>query len=138
MKTVLCNGVFDLLHVAHVRHLRQAAQWGDRLIVAVTDDANANKGDGRPIIPLAERIEMIKALPFVSDAVVCRDSLEALKRWKPDVFCKGHDYVKKGLLDAEIEYCKVHGIRIAITDENPQTTSGIIERIRQCGLSITK
>lgn len=131
-RVVLCNGVFDLLHVAHVRHLEQASKLGE-LVVGVTRDATVNKL-GRPIIPEAERLEMVKSLRFVSDASLCRDSLDALEQWKPKIFCKGHDYVGKGLLSAELDYCARYGIEIFHTDDNPQTTSKIIERIKCASL----
>ncbi len=57
------NGCFDLLHVGHVRYLQGAAQEADRLIVAVNDDAVAGgKGPGRPILPAADRAELVAAL----------------------------------------------------------------------------
>lgn len=131
MRLVLANGVFDLLHVAHVRHLEEARKQGDALIVAVTMDAGVGKA-GRPIYPQEERMEMLQALRCVSAVSLCMDSLEALELWKPQVFVKGHDYIEKGLLKAEIEFCAKHGIEIYHTKANPQTTSGIIERIKQC------
>jgi len=127
---VLCNGVFDLLHIAHVRHLEEARQQGDALIVAVTEDSTVGKGNGRPVIPLMERMEMLRALRCVSAVSHCRDSIDALKSWKPHVFCKGYDYVAKGLLPEEVKFCAENGILIYHTKPNPQTTSGIIERIR--------
>ena len=130
MRIVLCNGVFDLLHVAHIRHLEQAASLGDRLVVGITRDAHVGK-PGRPIVPEQERLEMIRSLRCVHSAQLCRDSIEALKRWKPQVFCKGNDYRHKGLLDAEIHYCARNGIEIIHTRYNPQTTTGIIERIER-------
>ena len=129
MRVVLCCGVFDLLHVAHIRHLKQAAEFGDRLVVGVTKDEFVGKM-GRPIIPQDERLEIILALRFVNNARLCRNSIEALKYWNPHVFCKGYDYKKKGLLDEEIKYCARHGIEIIHTKHNPQTTTGIIERIK--------
>jgi D-beta-D-heptose 7-phosphate kinase/D-beta-D-heptose 1-phosphate adenosyltransferase len=124
---VLCCGVFDLFHVAHKRHLEQASEWGD-IVVGVTMDVFVKK-PGRPIIPQAERLEIIKSLKFVIDARLCLDSLDALAEWQPDIFVKGSDYRKKGLLDSEVEFCTKNGIEIRFTDPNPQTTSGIIERI---------
>jgi len=125
---VLANGVFDLFHVGHLRYLEQASKFGD-LVVGVTKDVNVNK-KGRPIVPELERLELVKALRCISDARLCLDSLDALREWQPDVFVKGSDYRKKGLLDSEIEYCKRNGIEIRFTNPNPQTTTGIIERIK--------
>ena len=127
---MLCCGVFDLLHVAHLRHLEQARAMGDSLIVGITSDATVNKGDGRPIIPQQERAEMVLGLRCVSAVRICKDSLEALQEWNPHIFVKGHDYIQKGLLPAEIEYCLNHNIDIRYTRENKLTTSSIIKRIK--------
>ena len=129
MNTVLCVGVFDLLHIAHKRHLEEARGMADLLVVGVTIDACVNK-EGRPIISQDERLEMIRSLHCVSMAILCQDSIEALDRVRPQIFCKGHDYKKKGLLPEEIKFCSEHGIEIRFTHHNPQTTSQIIERIR--------
>jgi bifunctional ADP-heptose synthase (sugar kinase/adenylyltransferase) len=72
---------------------------------------------------------MVSALKFVTDARLCLDSIDALREWQPDIFVKGADYRKKGLLDEEIEFCKRNGIEIRFTNPNPQTTTGIIEDI---------
>jgi cytidyltransferase-like protein len=124
---VLAVGCFDLIHVAHKRHLEQASQWGT-LVVGVTKDSGVNK-KGRPIIPEMERLEMVKALKSVADGSLCFDSIDALRTWEPDIFVKGSDYRKKGLLDSELAYCKQHGIEVRFTNPNPQTTTGIIEDI---------
>jgi D-beta-D-heptose 7-phosphate kinase/D-beta-D-heptose 1-phosphate adenosyltransferase len=118
--------VFDLLHVGHKRYLERASRWGT-LVVGVTLDSGVNK-PGRPIIPQNERLEMVKSIKFVSDAKLCIDSIDALREWEPDIFVKGNDYRKKGLLKEEIDYCKSHRIQIRFTDHNPQTTTGIVER----------
>lgn len=130
MRLVLANGCFDLFHVAHLRHLEEARAMGDLLVVGVTADAAVCKGPGRPVIPQAERLEIVKALRCVSGASLCSTSIEALEYWKPRIFVKGHDYVEKGLLPEEIEYCAKHGIAIRYTKPNPQTTSGIMERMK--------
>ena len=133
MKLVLCCGVFDLFHLAHLRHLQEARSIGDYLVVGVTTDAGVGK-PGRPIRPQDERLEIVKAIRWVSAAALHADSIEALEKWKPQVFVKGHDYlagVKKGLLKREIDYCIAHGIQIAHTKPHPQTTTGIIERIKR-------
>src|SRR5436190_17108030 len=70
------NGCFDLLHVGHVRYLQAAAAEADRLIVAVNDDRSvaAQKGTGRPVIPAAERAELVSALRGVDYVVVFPDA----------------------------------------------------------------
>ena len=129
MITVLCSGVFDIFHVAHLRHLEEARGMGCLLMVGVTMDSFVNK-EGRPIIPQEERLEVIRGLHCVSAAILVEGSLDALNRVKPQIFCKGHDYIRKGLLPAEIKFCVENKIRIKYTLENPQTTSQIIKRIR--------
>jgi bifunctional ADP-heptose synthase (sugar kinase/adenylyltransferase) len=108
--------------------LEQARSFGDFLVVAVTKDKYVGK-PGRPIIPQEDRLEMIKGLHCVSQAGLVRDSLEALRKWKPSVFVKGHDYKEKGLLAEEREYCYANDIEIKFTGPNPQTTSGIVKKI---------
>ena len=73
-RVVFTNGVFDLLHPGHVRYLQQARAEGDVLIVAVNSDRSvrAVKGPGRPLVPEAERAEVLAALASV-DAVVIFD-----------------------------------------------------------------
>ena len=126
---VLCNGVFDLLHPAHVRPLQAARRMGTLLVVGVTRDSGVNK-PGRPIMKEEERLEMVRALSCVYSAYLCQNSLEALDYWKPTIFCKGADYLEKGLLKEEIEYCKKHKIEIKHTNPHPLTTTSIIERIK--------
>ena len=134
MRLVLCNGVFDLLHVGHIRHLEQARCMGDYLVVGLTMDKYVGK-EGRPIINEMERKEMLEALRCVSAVTLCRDSLETLKHWNPTIYCKGFDRQQLGLLDAEKRYCNANGIEIRYTKENRQHTSAIIERIRQCAFA---
>ena len=90
------NGCFDLLHVGHVRYLEAASGEADRLIVAVNDDRSVAglKGDGRPILPAAERAELVSALRCVDYVVVFGDAHveRLLLLVKPDVHCKGTDY----------------------------------------------
>ena len=126
---VLACGVFDLLHVGHVRHLEQARKAGTFLIVGVTRDKYVNK-PGRPIIQEDERREMLQALACVNRAELVNDSLEALRRFRPDVFCKGADYIEKGLLPEELHFCQKYGTQIVHTSANQPTTSAIIERIK--------
>src|SRR5687768_10825245 len=87
------NGCFDLLHVGHVRYLQGAAAEADRLVVAVNDDRSvaALKGAGRPILPAADRAELVGALRGVDYVVVFDDSTveRLLTRLEPDVHCKG-------------------------------------------------
>lgn len=92
----LANGGFDLLHVGHVRYLRAAKQLGGRLIVAVNSDASvrALKGEGRPLLPEAERAEILSALDGVDAVVIFSepDVRTLIREIRPDVHAKGTDY----------------------------------------------
>src|SRR5580704_13599728 len=92
----LANGCFDLLHVGHVRYLHAARKLGGRLIVAINSDdsVRALKGKGRPLMPAAERAEILSALADV-DAVVIfpeHDVRALIREVRPDVHAKGTDY----------------------------------------------
>jgi rfaE bifunctional protein nucleotidyltransferase chain/domain len=89
------NGCFDLLHVGHVRYLRAAAAEGDRLVVAVNDDAAAGaKGPGRPILQAGLRAELVAAIRGVDYVTIFSEPTvaELLMLLRPDVHCKGTDY----------------------------------------------
>jgi|GEM_PF-134522 len=92
------NGGFDLLHVGHVRMLAEAATLGDVLVVAVNDDAavRGSKGPGRPVVPAAERAELVAAVAGVDLVVVFSDRTvdRLLEAVRPDVHAKGRDYAE--------------------------------------------
>ena len=136
MKVVLANGVFDLLHVAHVRHLQEARKMGDMLVVGLTMDGHT----GKPypcIIPQEERKEMLESLRCVDAVRLCRTGVEALEFWEPEIFCKGYDRMLTGLNPAEKNYCFEHGIQVRYTSENKLHTGQIIQRIRECNLAVS-
>ena len=92
----LANGGFELLHVGHVRYLQGAKALGGRLVVAINSDesVHALKGEGRPVVPAAERAEIVAALADV-DAVVIFPELDVraiVREIRPDVQAKGTDY----------------------------------------------
>jgi len=95
-KVVFTNGVFDLIHAAHVALLRYCKSKGDVLIVGINDDDSTRrlKGGKRPIIPLRERMEVLSAVEYVDFIVAFSEDtpLELIKLLKPDVLVKGGDY----------------------------------------------
>src|SRR6202011_3208146 len=98
---ILANGGFDLLHVGHVRYLRGAKELGGRLIVAINSDESvrALKGEGRPIMPVDERAEMVAALEDV-DAVVIFPEIDVrtiIREIRPDIQAKGTDYTAESV-----------------------------------------
>ena len=133
---VLANGLFDLLHVGHVRYLAAARAEGSRLVVALNSDASARrlKGRGRPLVPLRERLEIVAALECVDWATwFDEDRVEGLLRLlKPAVHAKGTDYTVESVPEREV--AAALGIRTAIVgDPKDHASSGLIDRIREGG-----
>jgi rfaE bifunctional protein nucleotidyltransferase chain/domain len=95
-RVVFTNGCFDLLHVGHVRSLEEARALGDRLVVAVNDDASVQriKGPSRPIVPARQRAELLAALECVDWAVIfgAPTPLATIRALRPDVLAKGGDW----------------------------------------------
>ena len=95
-RVVFTNGCFDVLHIGHVRSLEQARRLGERLLVAVNTDASvrAQKGLGRPLVPLRQRMEVIAALECVDWVIQFREAtpLSAIRALQPDVLAKGGDW----------------------------------------------
>ena len=132
-RIVLSNGTFDILHVGHVRALEEARSLGDCLVVGINTDASArrNKGPGRPVVPEAERAELVAALACV-DAVLLFDEPTAdslIRKIAPDVYAKGRDY--SAAILPETATARAVGARIAIVgDPKDHAASDLIERIR--------
>ncbi|MGQ9922000.1 MAG: D-glycero-beta-D-manno-heptose 1-phosphate adenylyltransferase [Desulfobacca sp.] len=96
-RVVFTNGCFDLLHVGHVRYLQAARAMGDYLVVGLNDDASVrrlHKGPGRPLVPQAERAEVLAALACVDAVVIFSQDtpLELILHLRPQVLVKGGDY----------------------------------------------
>jgi rfaE bifunctional protein nucleotidyltransferase chain/domain len=125
----LANGNFDLLHVGHVRYLRGAKALGGKLIVAINSDdsVRALKGEGRPIMPAAERAEIVAALADV-DAVVIFPELDVraiIREIRPDSQAKGTDYTADSV--PERDAVEEYGGRVEIVgDAKDHSTSEII------------
>jgi len=94
LKIVLCHGVFDLLHVGHIKHLKKAKELGDKLVVTITPDKFVNKGPGRPVFNQILRSESISALEFVDYVAINETStaVHPIRVIKPKFYCKGNDY----------------------------------------------
>ena len=121
-RLALANGCFDLLHVGHVRYLAGAAAEADRLIVAVNYDSSvaALKGAGRPIVPAAERAEVVAALASVDYVVIFRDATadRLLRLLTPEVHCKGPDYTVESV--PERAAVQAYGGRTVIVGDGKQ------------------
>lgn len=133
-RIAFANGHFDLVHVGHLRYLRAARAEGDVLVVAVNDDDSVArlKGPGRPIVPAAERAELLAGLVPVDYVVVFHGDTPAplLARLRPDVHCKGTDYGTPERVP-EYEVVRAYGGRTALVgDPKDHATSDLIARVR--------
>jgi D-glycero-beta-D-manno-heptose 1-phosphate adenylyltransferase len=130
----LANGCFDVLHVGHVRYLQGAAAEADRLVVAINDDGSVRvlKGEDRPIMPGADRAELVAALRGVSYVVLFPGPTVGplLESIKPDVHCKGTDYTVDTVPERDV--VRAYGGRTAIVgDPKDHSTRDLIARIRR-------
>ncbi|MGA7918848.1 MAG: adenylyltransferase/cytidyltransferase family protein [Candidatus Acidiferrales bacterium] len=132
-KIVFANGVFDLLHVGHVRYLEAARAEGDLLVVGINSDSSTRKlkGECRPILTERARATLVAALRAV-DYVVIFDEPDVnslLKELEPDVHAKGSDYTPDTVPEREL--AALLGIRIAIVgDPKQHSTRDLLARLR--------
>ena len=131
-RLVLANGCFDLLHVGHVRYLQDARSLGDALLVGINADGSVRrlKGPGRPIMPAAERAELVGSLAAVDGVVIFEeDTADALVRaLRPSVHAKGTDYTAESV--PERAAVREAGGRVAIAgDPKSHATRDLIRLI---------
>jgi rfaE bifunctional protein nucleotidyltransferase chain/domain len=134
-RVALAHGVFDLVHMGHVRHLEEAHRHGDILIVTITPDRFVNKGPGRPVFTADLRAEMLAALGTV-DWVGVNEHASAellIAAIKPDSYVKGPDYSNEGedltgKIAAEREAVEQGGGKLVITDDITFSSSALINR----------
>ena len=129
---VIANGAFDLLHVGHVRYLAGARTAGDVLVVAVNSDASVrlSKGPTRPIVPEAERVELLSHLWMVDrmclfDSGTVAPVLEALR---PDVHAKGTDYTVDTVPERRVMET-LGGRTVIVGDPKDHATTDVIATI---------
>ena len=132
-KIVHCHGVFDVLHVGHIKHFNTAKKLGDVLIVTVTPDKYVNKGPNRPIFPLEARMQCIAALKYVDyvAANVSENAVYAIKSLKPNIYCKGKDYINhkadiSGQISEEANAVKKNGGKVFYTEDELFSSSKVI------------
>jgi len=134
-KVVMCHGVFDLLHIGHIRHFEEARSFGDLLVVTITADRHVNKGPGRPVFDEDLRAEAIAALGCVDYVSVNRwpISVETIQILRPDFYVKGSDYSdpdddRSGGIILEENAVKSVGGVIKFTDDITSSSSHLINR----------
>ena len=127
------NGCFDVLHVGHVRYLEGARGEADVLVVGVNGDASVRrlKGEGRPVLPEADRALLVAAVRAVDHVVVFPDDdvSRLLLALRPDVHCKGTDYTPDTVPERDV--VRSYGGRVAIVgDPKRHDTRVLLDRIR--------
>jgi rfaE bifunctional protein nucleotidyltransferase chain/domain len=134
-RVVLAHGVFDLLHIGHLRHLKLARQEGDVLIVSITADRFVNKGPGRPAFPEQVRAEMLAALDTVSLVVISEapTAVPMIEAIRPSVYVKGSEYAEEEkdvtgkIVDERLAVERGNG-RIVFTDDVVHSSSSLINQ----------
>jgi D-beta-D-heptose 7-phosphate kinase/D-beta-D-heptose 1-phosphate adenosyltransferase len=131
-RVAFTNGTFDLIHVGHLRSLEQARAYGDLLVVGVNSDVSVRsyKAPGRPIVPQADRAELVAGFACVEYVVIFDEATadRLLEAIRPEVYVKGADYADKPLPERAL--VEAYGGQIVLVDlEAGRSTSGLIERI---------
>jgi rfaE bifunctional protein nucleotidyltransferase chain/domain len=135
-KLVLSNGIFDILHIGHVKYLKEAKSLGDVLIVGVNSDRSASylKGASRPIVNQDERASIVSSLFCVDYAIIFDEDtpIKLIQELKPDIYVKGGDYKAEDL--PESETVKSYGGKIHILSYTyGKSTTKIIKQIKSYG-----
>ena len=129
---VLANGLFDLLHVGHLRYLRAARCQGGFLVVALNDDRSAKRlrGPGRPLVPARDRARLVAAVRGVDLVLVFGGSTvgHVLKVLRPDVHCKGTDYRPGTVPEREIVLGYGGSVRV-VGDAKRHATTDLMRRM---------
>ncbi|MCQ8782837.1 PfkB family carbohydrate kinase [Mangrovibrevibacter kandeliae] len=134
-RVVLCHGVFDLVHVGHIRHLKAAQRFGDVLVVSITADEHVNKGPDRPAFTSTLRAEFLASLEFVSYVTVvdAPSAAPAINAIKPAFYVKGGEYVDAkdditGKITAERELVEHAGGQLVFTDDITFSSSNLLNK----------
>ena len=134
-KVVHCHGVFDLLHIGHIKHFEEARSLGDCLVVTITPDEYVNKGPNRPAFTTELRLEALAALEAV-DFVSANKwpiAVETIKIIQPDIYCKGPDYKDHkddvtGKIDDEEQAVESVGGKICYTKDITFSSSSLLNK----------
>ena len=133
-KIAFTNGCFDILHVGHVRYLREAKKTADILILALNNDTSVRsiKGEKRPLVCDEERAEVLAALEFIDFVTIFPEltPLELITYLKPDILIKGGDWPEEKVVGRE-EVKKWGGTVIIIPEVAGKSTTNIVEKIKK-------
>lgn len=132
---VLCHGCFDLLHIGHIRHFRQARELGDVLVVTISPDEFVDKRPGGPAFDQALRTEALASLGYVDYVAVNKwpTAVELLKTLKPDYYVKGSEFKATGSdytgkIEEERRVAAEVGTELFFTEDIVFSSSNLINR----------
>jgi rfaE bifunctional protein kinase chain/domain/rfaE bifunctional protein nucleotidyltransferase chain/domain len=132
-KVVLCHGMFDLVHLGHIRYFQQAKKQGDVLIVTITADEFCRKGPGKPAFSQELRAESLAALEVIDYVAICpyHSAIEAIELIKPNIYAKGKEYEIEsdditGMISKEREAVESSGGVILYTDDLVLSSSSLL------------
>ena len=133
-KIAFTNGCFDILHVGHVRYLRDARKTADVLVLALNSDLSVQsiKGEKRPLVCEEERAEILAALEFVDFVTIFPEltPLELINYLKPDILIKGGDWPEDKVVGRD-DVKKWGGRVILIPEVEGKSTTNIVEKIKR-------
>lgn len=130
MTLVLANGVFDLLHVGHLDHLKEARAMGTHLAVALTVDEAVGKGPGRPVQPWDERAAILRELRCVDFVIPSSSGAAAVLMVRPAIYVKGIDYAGADIPERAV--CARVGAQLRFTRSAKKSTTELIRRMQAC------
>lgn len=133
-KIAFTNGCFDILHVGHVRYLREAKKTADVLVLALNSDSSVRsiKGEKRPLVSEEERAEILAALEFIDFVTIFEELTpqELIVYLKPDVLIKGGDWPEDKVVGRD-DVKKWGGRVVLIPEVKGKSTTNIVEKIKE-------
>jgi rfaE bifunctional protein nucleotidyltransferase chain/domain len=133
-KIAFTNGCFDILHVGHIRYLREARKTADVLVLALNSDSSVQsiKGEKRPLVCEEERAEIMAALEFIDFVTIFPEltPLELINYLKPDILIKGGDWPENKVVGRD-DVKKWGGRVMLIPEVTGKSTTNIVEKIKK-------
>ena len=134
-KIVHCHGVFDLLHIGHLKHFESAKKYGDILIISVTPDKFVQKGFNRPYFSSEQRMQILASIEVIDFVVLNKstNAVDIIRKIKPDYYCKGPDYKNfkddiTGQIRNEMLEVKKNGGQLVYSNDPIYSSSSVLNQ----------